>query len=92
MDLSSNYLPSSVYHVKNEGYPEDGRFQMETIPAELQSKYKAYLLDKAVTESKQVHIGDCFAIISIIAGNTAPLPKSACPLKISEEKAGLVVG
>ncbi len=41
------YLPSSVYHVKNEGYPDDGRFQMETIPAELQSKYEEYLQSKA---------------------------------------------
>ncbi len=38
MDLTSIELPSSAYHPKNEGYPEDGRFQVEAIPAELQRR------------------------------------------------------
>ncbi len=47
------YLASSVYHVKNEGYPEEGRFQMETIPTELQSKYEEYLQSKTAPKSEQ---------------------------------------
>ncbi len=53
MGFATEYFPSSAYHVKKEGCPEDGRFQIETIPAELVSKYKVYLLTKAVPQSEQ---------------------------------------
>jgi hypothetical protein len=46
-------MTSPAYHVQNEGYPEEGRFQMESIPAKMQSKYKASLLNKAVPEGGQ---------------------------------------